>query len=51
MTAIDIYEMFCDMDYRDYIETMENDIDYINTLIKKYGDKKALQLLTDMMFN
>ena len=45
MTAIDIYEMFCDMDYRDYIETINQDIDYINSLIKRHGIEKTIALL------
>ena len=50
MTAYEIYESLCDMDYRDYLETKKQDIEYIQQLIDKHGEAKAIELLKDMLY-
>lgn len=48
MTAYEIYTKLSDMDIRDYDETRENDIAFIQTMINTHGAKKAYRLLCDM---
>lgn len=43
--ALALYKEFCDMDYNDYNETRENDILFIQELIKSYGINDARKIL------
>lgn len=45
--AIKLYEELKDMDFIDYQDTNEEDIAYLDRLIKKYGIRKAKEMLTE----
>jgi hypothetical protein len=44
--AMNIYEEIKDMDYMDYAENYDSDIDYIAGMIMKKGYSKTLAILT-----
>ena len=46
--AILFYINYIDMDFLDYSETLENDINYIKDLINKYGPTKAREILDNI---
>lgn len=43
--ALALYKEFCDLDFMDYNETRENDILFIQELIKSYGINDARKIL------
>ena len=43
--ALKIYEELKDMDYLDYLDTYENDLQFIHTLITEIGEKAAREFL------
>lgn len=45
--ARQLYNELSDMDYHDYDETQDNDIDYIAGIIARYGYNKALSILSE----
>lgn len=45
MTAYDIYEDLKDMDFRDYEDLYDEDIEYIAGLIARVGIEKTLAIL------
>lgn len=49
MSAKDIYEVCCDMDYRDYTETAGPDLEYIQSVIDQYGAENALEKMLDVI--
>lgn len=49
--ALKIYNNFIDLDFNDYIDTLENDVETIEILINKYGSKKAAAIVTDFVEN
>jgi hypothetical protein len=44
--AMEIYNDFCDMDYMDYSEQFEQDIQFINTLLQELGEADTRKFLT-----
>ena len=44
--AMELYESIKDMDYLDYAEHYESDIEYTAEMIAHYGYNKTLELLT-----
>ena len=42
MNAKEIYDLCCDMDYRDYEETQDADLAYIQTVIDQHGQRQPL---------
>ena len=49
--ALKIYNDFIDLDFIDYTNTIENDVETIEILINKYGSKKAAAIVTDFVEN
>ena len=47
--AILFYINYIDLDFMDYSDTIENDIDYIKDLIKKHGATEAKKILDNIM--
>jgi len=45
MNAYEIYENLKDMDYMDYEDTKESDIEYIAGMIARVGVEKTLAIL------
>ena len=46
--AIKLYEQFKDMDFSDYEDTKEEDINFIYQLIDLYGVRNAARILASM---
>ena len=49
MSAKEIYDICCDMDYVDYSDSYYNDLEYIQTVIDQYGATHALEKLLDVV--
>ena len=49
MSAKEIYEVCCDMDYPDYAETMDTDLEYIQSVIDQCGSGNALEKLLEIV--
>lgn len=45
MTAYEVYEELKDMDFLDYEDTKESDIEYIAAMIARVGVEKTLAIL------
>lgn len=46
MTAYEVYEELKDMDFADYEDSKESDIEYIAGMIARVGVEKTLAILT-----
>ena len=46
-----LYINFIDMDFLDYAETYEADLEYIKTLITRYGITKARDIINKSLEN
>ena len=49
MSAYEIYDLFCDMDFMDYEETRESDVLFIQTLLDTIGERDTISVLREMM--
>lgn len=48
--AIQVYEYVMDMDFNDYEENIEQDLAYIEWLLKEYGLCKTIEILRYCLF-
>lgn len=49
-TATSIYLNLIDMDYADYADTMEADIDYICSLLKSHTPEETQEILSEIRY-
>lgn len=48
--AISIYLNLIDMDYMDYTETLETDLDYIESLLKSHSKEETMEILEEIRY-
>ena len=49
-TARSIYLNLIDMDYMDYADTLESDLDYICTLLKSHSVEETQEILSEIRY-
>jgi hypothetical protein len=49
-TAMSIYLNLIDMDYMDYAETLEDDLDYICSLLKSHSPEEKQEILEEIRY-
>lgn len=49
-TAMSIYLNLIDMDYMDYAETLEDDLDYICSLLKSHSPEETQEILEEIRY-
>jgi len=49
-TAMSIYLNLIDMDYMDYSDTLESDLDYICSLLKNHSPEETREILEEIRY-
>lgn len=49
-TAMSIYLNLIDMDYMDYSDTLESDLDYIENLLRSHSKEETLEILEEIRY-
>jgi hypothetical protein len=49
-TAMSIYLNLIDMDYMDYADTLEEDLNYICTLLKSHSADETMEILEELRY-
>lgn len=49
-TALSIYLNLIDMDYMDYSDTLENDLDYICSLLRDHSKEETMEILEEIRY-
>lgn len=49
-TAMSIYLNLIDMDYSDYSDTLENDLDYICSLLERHTKEETMEILEEIRY-
>lgn len=45
MSALEIYNLFIDMDFMDYVEQLESDLQFIQSLLDTLGERDTISFL------